>query len=1029
LQESKLDLNDIVGKAKVFFYALRHKQTEKVLAILAAAFFAAGPFLRQELTNYPQVAYLAYGFGGAFALWLVFRVWKLATPPPEPPAGPTPSAIKGLFPFTIDDGKLFAQLGRHMELQQLLGLARNDRCAMIAVRGESGAGKTSLLQAGLAFTLGAEQCIYWEAVPDKATEALLYAIRSQFPGIESLESLPEACPRRCVLVLDQFEQLRPNEPVHAQIFGLLDRIAKAPAPHRLSAIVGFRRDYMQDWADLEHDYGFHAEQVPIRLLAPATAGDALVTLAGEAGFTLDQALVNNFISGVTTDMGVSPVDIAIGVLSLANFVQQRGTAHVGLKEYSLAGGAEGLLLSFVQQKLEEIPESLRAPLLKGIVLALVSASSNQRIAAGETSAVIAARAEMAESALVPLLARLAHPRVRLLEKVAGDRYRLPHERLVPVLRRLAGGTLASMDQLRLLFEGEYARWRDDGSNRHLLNGKDLKNILRHKSQFVEGETAAGKTAYLAACQWRRMKVRLVVSLAVVVATAAGYAGYRSWDSSLQAQKLVSWGLPPGLFVMQNKVDELDIRQHPVNDFSWLRSARLKELAIAFNGSHLAGLEQLKGLTSLTLDLAYSHVGNLEGLKQLKGFTSLTLDLRNSPVTSLAGLEQIKGLTALTLDLDYSRVRSLAALEEIKGFTSLTLNLNSGFTSLAGLEQLKGLTSLTLDLEDSSVRSLAGLEQLKGLTSLTLYLSNSQVTSLAGLEQLKGLTSLTLSLSTSKVTSLAGLEQLKGLTSLKLELINSPVRSLAGLEQLKGLTSLTLDLRNSQVTSLAGLEQLKGLTSLTLNLGSSQVTNVAGLEQLKGLASLMLNLSPGQATSLDGLEQLKGLTSLTLDLSNSQVTSMAGLEQLKGLTSLTLNLSNSQVTSLTGLEQLKGLTSLKLDLTYSPVTSLAALQQLKGLTSLTLNLSNSQVTSLTGLEQLKGLTSLKLDLTYSPVTSLAALEDLKGLTSLEITLPASLLSNFSSSKIRREITELRIVMDANTPLVVPGGCKIVGLTAA
>ena len=233
-----MDLNDIVGKAKAFFYALRHKQTEKVLAALATAFFAAGPFLK----DYRYASYLAYGLGGATALWLILRVRKLATPPPEPPSGPVPSAIKGLFPFTVDDGKLFGKLGRHLELQQLLGLARNDQVGISAVRGESGAGKTSLLQAGLAFTLGAEKCVYWEAVPDKAPEALLYAIRSQLPGIESLESLPEAFPKRCLLILDQFEQLRKRDPAHAPIFDLLERIAKAPAPHKLSVIIGFRRE-------------------------------------------------------------------------------------------------------------------------------------------------------------------------------------------------------------------------------------------------------------------------------------------------------------------------------------------------------------------------------------------------------------------------------------------------------------------------------------------------------------------------------------------------------------------------------------------------------------------------------------------------------------------------------------------------------------------------------------------------------------------------------------------------------------------
>src|SRR5258708_11430741 len=35
---------------------------------------------------------------------------------------------------------------------------------------------------------------------------LFRSIRSQLPGIESLESLPEAFPKRCLLILDQFEE-------------------------------------------------------------------------------------------------------------------------------------------------------------------------------------------------------------------------------------------------------------------------------------------------------------------------------------------------------------------------------------------------------------------------------------------------------------------------------------------------------------------------------------------------------------------------------------------------------------------------------------------------------------------------------------------------------------------------------------------------------------------------------------------------------------------------------------------------------
>ncbi len=1023
-RRKKLDQSDLIAKLRAFFYALRHGQMEWVLATLTLGLPVAAAYLRQELNHFHWAGDLAYALSAASGLWLIYRVWKRAAPPPDLPAGPLSSAIKGLSPFTAADGRLFAQLGRHIELQQLLGLARNDLVATSAVRGESGAGKTSLLQAGLAYSLGQEQCVYcvyWEAVPEKAPEVLLHAIRSQLPGIESLESLPEACPKRCVLILDQFEQLRAGEPAHAPVFALLDRIAKAPAPHKLSALVGFRREYTADWLDLEKDYSFRAEQVPINLLAPRTAADALVTLASEVGFSLDQALVENFISGVASPQGVSPVDIAIAVLSLANFVQQRGTTHIGMKEYDLAGGAEGLLLSFVQQKLEEeVPEAMRAPLLKGIVLALVNASNNQRIAAGESAAVIASKAEAPETALTPWLDRLAHPRVRLLEKLGADRYRLPHERLVPVLRRLAGGALAALDQLRLLFEGEYVHWRETRNRRHLLAGKDLRNVLRRHDQFVEGETAAGKTEYLTACLRRRAIVRFVVSVVVIAAAVTGYAGYRVWDSSFQQQKLANWRLPRELFKIQDAVDQINLHSH-VNDLTWLRSAHVKNLGLVFDGFNLIGLEKLKGLTSLSLNLSDSQIKSLAGLEQLKGLTSLQLFARDSQIKSLAGLEQLKGLTSLSLDLSRTEVKSLAELEKLKGLTSLSLDLfGTQITSLAGLEQLKGLTSLSLDLRGTQITSLAELENP----------GNCQVPPLAELGPLKGLTSLSLNLSDCRVANLAGLEQLNGLnglTSLSLDLSMFPGSKLAGLERLKGLTSLSLDLDSSYVRSLAGLEQLKGLTSLSLDLRNSKIARLAELEQLNGLTSLSLKLGLYGSTDppLAEVAQFKMLTSLSVD--KGGFISLGGLEHFKGLTKLSLDLRYFHGTSLEGLEdQLKGLTSLSLDLGGTKITSLAGLEQLKGLTSLSLDLRGTQITSLAELEKLKGLTSLSLDLDSSYVRSLAGLEKLKGLTSIEITLPASLVSEFSRLKIRRDITQLHVVIDASTPLNVPTGYKFVGL---
>ena len=975
------DQNALEARLTAFFRLVRTGQWEKVLEFLTLVLFGLAEYLRREFKEVvPQAGYAAYALCAGTALWLIVSVWRKAAPPPSlphiPPEG-LPNAIKGLLPFTSGskDGALFARLGRSMELQSLLAFAENPQVGIGVVRGESGAGKTSLLQAGLAYTLGKEHCVYWEAVAVKSQEALLHAIRSQLSDLDrldDLDALPDACPERCVLILDQFEQLRASEPEHAPIFSLLDRIGKAPAPYKLSVVVGLRREYIADWLDFEQTHGLRAEQVPINLLAHRTAGEVLITLCAESGITLDQALVDNFIFSVTSTKGVSPVDVAIGVLSLANFAQERGTAHVGLAEYKLSGGAEGLLLSFVRQKLEEIPEAICAPLLKGMALALVNPSINQRVAEGATAAVIAAKAEVQEGFLVPWLERLSHPRIRVLERAGPSRYWLPHERLVPVLRRLTGA-LASADRARLLFEGECARWRETHERRYLLGGNDLRGVLRQQDQLLLGEDA---TEYLANCLHRRTFLRLSAAGAGIASAAMVYGGVLGLDLLQQKKALQSWGLPPELFSVQHDLDGLVIGR-PINDLGWLRSSRLREFsANSFSGSSLAGLEQLKNLTSLTLDLSDSQIPSLAGLDQLKSLTSLTLSVPTSQVTNLDGLKRLKSLASLTLNnLSGSQIDSLAGLEEVRGLTSLSINRVSAppIASLAGLEQLKSLSSITLDLSGSPVVSLPGLEHLKRLTSLTLDLWESRIANLAGLERLDSLTSLTLHLSDSPIASLIGLEQLKSLTSLTLYLSFSPVASLAGLERLDCLTSLTLYLSDSRISTLAELAKLKGLTSLTLGLSDSGIASLAGLEQLTSLRSLSLDLSGSQIANLIGIERLRSLTSLTLNWRHPQVTSLAGLEHLQGLTSLTLTLSGADVPSLTVLEQLKSLTSLTLKLPDSRTATLAGLEHLRNLTSLTLDLSAANVAGVAGLKQLKSLTSVDLWLPISLVSHFARLK--------------------------------------------------------
>ncbi|WP_394820946.1 ATP-binding protein [Pendulispora albinea] len=120
---------------------------------------------------------LAYG---------AYRSWRLVQTPDPLPVEASAAAIKGPIAFQAQDGKLFRELGRENELLKLFGYVRDNQTRMVILMGASGAGKTSLLHAGLTDIL-ADKSVkyhYWEALPTDPGEGLMRAL---FEGARSIE--------------------------------------------------------------------------------------------------------------------------------------------------------------------------------------------------------------------------------------------------------------------------------------------------------------------------------------------------------------------------------------------------------------------------------------------------------------------------------------------------------------------------------------------------------------------------------------------------------------------------------------------------------------------------------------------------------------------------------------------------------------------------------------------------------------------------------------------------------------------------
>jgi internalin A len=1042
----------------------RGKREQAAFAVAALCFsggFVLGGKLLPEFKDESKwIAWLQaalYALGAIAFVYGAIRLWRLVNPAELPSAKDRPSAIKGPMAFTEADGLLFRKLGRESELQKLLGLMLDDQVLMVVVRGASGAGKTSLLRAGLKHILGERVAYhYWEAVPNEPDKGLLRAIQEKWPdgaakpaSLDELVNPVEALGRQShVIVLDQFEQLRGSR----KIFQLLRRISReAKPPHRITWVIAFRREFSADWLDFispEQERGVRPPQdVSLQLFTAEQARAVIGQLVHESNLkdSIEQSVIDNLIEAATVEGEVSPVDIGIGLLVLAELHERQSGQTITIRDYQFAGGAEGLLTQYISRCLELFPKESQEGILKAMLALRDPEENRQRLATGLTSETLAVEVGMDMRVLKSQLNRLADRDIRLLEtETPADgsemRYRLPHERLIPALYRLTGKLLAEVDQARLKFQNAFQAWRINDKRRHyLLNRKELRLAERYETQIPWGNDEQEKKNFL----YRSKRQRGLIRGTTV---AVGFALIAlAWVLALQYQRSENRkylrdesGYPPELSDYQQQLKKLDLTEDlNLDRFVWLSSDSveelsletasssnsiaglsslskchsLKKLGINLNDSQVSNLQplsKLSNLTHLALHLPASQVSNLEPLTQLSNLRHLTLYL-SSQVSNLEPLTKLSNLTHLTLYLPDSQVSSLEPLTQLNNLTQVDLALNASqmSTNLGSLTKLSNRTQLRLALSASQMSDLALLAKLSNLTQLRLSLIASQVSNLEPLSKLSNLTQLTLDLRRSQVSNLEPLSKLSNLTQLTLNLSDSQVNNLELLTKLSNLTQLTLDLSDSQVTYLETLAKLSNLTQLTLALNNSQVSNLEPLAKLSNLTQLTLDLRDSQVSNLEPLSKLSNLTQLTLDLRDSQMSNLEPLSKLSNLTQLTLDLRDSQMSNLEPLSKLSNLTQLTLDLIASQVSNLEPLSKLSNLTQLTLALGPGQVNNFELLTKLSNLTQLTLDLSFSQVTNLEPLPKLSNLTQLTLALHNSQVTNLEPLSKLSNLTQLRL----------------------
>ncbi|GAA1198522.1 hypothetical protein GCM10009675_12650 [Prauserella alba] len=438
--------------------------------------------------------------------------------------------------------------GRDAEITDLLVrlTAHGQGPGPLVIVGASGAGKSSLLRAGL-FPVLDEERVPWQRIvltPGQQPVDTLAVRTAAVTGADpaalaaSIRRHPESFGRHCgpdaagappMIVVDQLEQLFTDGASHSEQVAFATALACAGPAVVLLAV---RADHVPDCIALEPLRNSLDHPFVVGPLGIAELRQAITAPARDAGLTVETGLVERLIADAGARDG-SPGEH--GVLPrLAHALREtwhnRSGGELTLAGYQATGGVDRAV-AVSADRLYQRSDASRAEALRTTLLHLVKVQSDGGLARRRAD-----RADVDEQALSDLLA------ARLAE-VDIEGVRLSHDALLTAWPRLREWVEAERQDIlvRQRLDEAAANWRDGEQDRgDLYRGARLATAL----EWADGrELTENQRAFLHASrrEQQRSTRRLrgaVAGLAglLVVALVASALAVSGWnDADRQAQ--------------------------------------------------------------------------------------------------------------------------------------------------------------------------------------------------------------------------------------------------------------------------------------------------------------------------------------------------------------------------------------------------------------------------------------------------------------------------------------------------------------
>ncbi|MCB9435653.1 MAG: protein kinase [Anaerolineales bacterium] len=401
---------------------------------------------------------------------------------------PTGGPYKALESYDLADNKLF--FGRETAIDAML--ARAPFAKFTVLHAESGAGKTSLIRAGLMPRLlaGGFLPIYVAVrrrLPHEAVKHALMPNESALTG-SSLHTYLKGIAqtvgekREIFLFFDQFETFFTDVFTDEERATFVSQLAECLDDSSLQVRVtlAMRTEYFGLLASFQPaiPQPFDKEFL-LRRLKLEEAERALLGPAEEHGFTYEQGLVSELLADLADEKGeVAPPQLQLVGTALIDRLPL-GRKQVIREDYEQAGGAKGVLRRYLETLLERLPSNYRRP-ARLIIESLVRADQTRDVRTvdsirGDLKALGVATADI--ESIVTILHE--NHVLRMVDTDAGVAYELVHDYLAEQVQ-VDPETVARKAAQELLEQRERA-YQDYGA---LLTREELEIIKAQQKQLV-----------------------------------------------------------------------------------------------------------------------------------------------------------------------------------------------------------------------------------------------------------------------------------------------------------------------------------------------------------------------------------------------------------------------------------------------------------------------------------------------------------------------------------------------------------------